>query len=199
MQPAMPKRRPQPPPCLSLSPSLRAIRACRGGLQLLSLLLHQLAAKWQANGESPLGGTPEQPSSRCSMGEGTMNDVGRALRPPSGTKPHTSDVTICWMEYMRGKAKFVLPSKQWQDLLMSNRTIIRYVWSRGNTNTRYLFRSFFVLQYKMSHSEYPSFLVFDEKQCKQVDNWGQTSSSILLGLYVTVGKFVFLLLLIETS
>lgn len=71
---------------LPLSLSLGAIRACRGGLQLLSLffvfLLHQLAAKWQADDESPLGMTPERYSLRRLTGEGIMDDAGQALSPP---------------------------------------------------------------------------------------------------------------------
>lgn len=82
------------PHASSLSPALRAIRACRGGLQLLFLLLQQLAAKWQANDESPLGMTPEQYSLHRLMGKGIMNVVGQALRPPPGTKPKLPNITI---------------------------------------------------------------------------------------------------------
>lgn len=86
------------PHLLSLSPLslfLRAIRAWRGGLQLLSSLLQQLAAKWQANDESPHGMTPEQYSLCSLMCKGIMNDVGQALRPPSWHKTQTLNITIC--------------------------------------------------------------------------------------------------------
>lgn len=85
----MPKRR---------APStlfLRAIRACRGGLQLLSPLLQQLATKWQANDESSHGMTSEQYSLCCLMCKGIMNDVGQAFRPPSWHKTQTPNITMC--------------------------------------------------------------------------------------------------------
>lgn len=103
--------------CLFLSLYLRAIRAWRGGLQLLSLLLQQLATKWQANDESFLGVAPEQCSfTACLMGEGIMNDVGQALRPPTGHKSQTPSITI-WITSTSGQKHKNFPQqwKRWLD------------------------------------------------------------------------------------
>lgn len=82
-------------PSVSASLAPGAIRAWRGERQLLSPLLQQLAAKWQANDESPFGLSPERYCLCCFMGEGIMNDVGQALRPPLAQTPISQhDVTM---------------------------------------------------------------------------------------------------------
>ncbi|KAI9521400.1 hypothetical protein NQZ68_007716 [Dissostichus eleginoides] len=59
-----------------------------------SLSFVQLAAKWQANDESPLGMTPAKYSLCCLMGKGIMNDVGQALRPPPWHQNQPPSITI---------------------------------------------------------------------------------------------------------